>query len=364
MNLFEIASSYSSFGYHRTGSQSQLKTEGWLQQCLKKLTNRVECFDYDYQHFEARTEVFINKKLIPSMALYYEAVGELRDCRNFEVTSVEISADETSDYEVIKQKQKQAGQRKCEVLVVATWGANDSLRAFNVTPLLKDTLPTVMVPGSEHENLHEGTLSLNYSAELSQRKAKNIIACFGDHSTDDPVVITTPISGWFECAGERGTGIALAIALAKKISKTKPVRLVLASGHELGYLGGFKYTAGLKASPAAVIHIGSCLATHGSALNAWSNIEDNRFDQFASYLQQVDIPITKVAKPSERTDWVGEAECWSHFNCPMISIAGDNPVFHTPEDRIAAATNPEVMAEMFDVLSDSMEVFLYGVANV
>lgn len=364
MKLFEIASSYSSFGYHRTGSQSQLKTEDWLQQLLISLTGRVECFEYDYQHFEAHTEVFINKKLIPSMALYYEAIGELWGCRNIEITSVEIGADETIDYEVIKQRQKRAGQRKYKALVVATCCANDSLRALNVTPLLKDTLPTVMVLGSEYENLREGTLSLNYSAELSQRKAKNIIACFGDHSTDSPIVITTPMSGWFECAGERGTGIALAISLANKLAGRWPVQLVLASGHELGYLGGFEYTASLKTPPAAVIHIGSCLATHGSALNVWSNSEGSPFNQLASYLQQVDIPITKVVKPSERADWVGEAECWSHFNCPMISIAGDNPVFHTPEDRIAVATNPEDMARMSDVLSDSADIFLNGVANV
>ncbi len=351
MDLFNLADSYSGFGYHRTGSDTQLRTEDWIWKMLKTLTDNVDLFDYGYQHFEVTTELLFKGRLIPSMALYYEAVGKLQDCRNIALKLVDIGEDENRAYTLIQKMRNQAVQNKRDALVVATRSANDSLYALNVNPVLKDSIAVVLIPGHEFINLSEREISLNYSASIDQRIARNIIARFGDNSIQAPIVITTPISGWFECAGERGTGVALAIALAQLLSKTGPVELVLASGHELGYLGGFEYTNTLIAAPSAVIHLGSCLATHGAKLEARSNVAGSAFDALNKILQRENIVLNKVSKPCLRTDWFGEAECWSHLNCPMISIAGNNQVFHTPEDRIETVTNESTLLRMFEVLS-------------
>ena len=66
----------------------------------------------------------------------------------------------------------------------------------------------------------------------------NIVARFRSaDSTDQALVLTTPVSGWFNCAGERGCGIAIALILAEKLSAHCNVDLLLASGHELGFAG-------------------------------------------------------------------------------------------------------------------------------
>ncbi len=350
MNLFELASCYSSLGYHRTGSSSQLKTEDWLLETLKEFTDEVEIFNFDYPHFEAATEVLLNGRLISSMALYYEAVGELQDCRNVDLVSVKIGEDEKGVFETIKEKKKQARQKKCDALMVATNCASDSLYAFNVNPLLNDSIPVVLIAGREYKNLSEQEIGLCYSASIDHRSAKNIIARFGPDSTQAAIVITTPVSGWFECAGERGTGIALAIALARHLSKHCAVELVLCSGHELGYLGGFQYTASLSGTPAAVIHLGSCLATKDVRLEAWTNVESCIFNILNNIFRPQNIMLNKVSRSSHRSDWVGEAECWSQFNCPMLSIAGYNPVFHTPEDRIINVTSEKEMNQTLEWL--------------
>lgn len=268
MDLFEFARDYSNFGYHRTGSASQLTTEGWLFAYLQNRADCVEHFHFYYQHFEATCELRLDERLIVSMPLYYEAVGELKDCANVETAVINIGSDEHDVYGSMQLLAKQAGQNKRDALVVATRCANDSLYALNVQPLLKNSLPVVLVPGREFQNLSEQEINLSYSASIEQRCANNIIARFGKPSSQPPIVITTPISGWFECAGERGTGVALAIALAERLSKSRAVDLVLASAHELGYLGGFEYTTTLTHLPSAVIHLGSCLATFDSALQA------------------------------------------------------------------------------------------------
>jgi len=350
MDLLKIASTYASFGYHRTGSKSQLATESWLMDYLSQRANSVEPFSFEYLHFDATTKLTQGGRVIQSMPLYYEAVGDFKNSGKLGIGIVDTGNEERA-YADILSLVKQAEDKGQDALVVATACTNGSLYAFNVNPELKDSLPIVLVPGSEYEGLNREKIYLDYSAQVGRRKANNIIARFGTASSQSPIVITTPISGWFECAGERGTGVALAIALAEELSRYCEVELVLASAHELGYLGGFEYVASLDKPPSAVIHLGSCLATFNSELQAWSNRDTAIFDALESSLRQLDIPLNRVEIPCERTDWVGEAECWSHFNCPMLSIAGSNPLFHTPDDRFELATNEDKLISTFELLS-------------
>ena len=71
-----------------------------------------------------------------------------------------------------------------------------------------------------------------------------------------PVVVTTPLSGWFGCAGERGTGIAIALELAKRLASSYPVTVVGATGHELEYYGAKRHLETMAVQPAAVVHVG------------------------------------------------------------------------------------------------------------
>ena len=351
MRLYAFASDYSKFGYHRTGSSSQLAAEDWLFTGLQEAADKVRKFSFNYPHFEATSEIHLDGRLVSSMPLYYGAVGELKGCPKIETAIIDIGADEHAAYEKIQVLAKLAGINGHDALVVATRCLNDSLYAFNVTPILKNTLPVILIPGSEFEILSEQKLDLHYSAGIAQRSANNIIASFGTGSSIPPIVITTPMSGWFECAGERGTGLALALDLAKQVSVIRPVELVLTSAHELAYLGGFEYVRSVQKPPAAVIHLGSSLATYPSSIEAWSNVDTHAFEKLARHLSVIDIGINKVPNSGKRSDWVGEAECWAHFNSPMLSIAGSHDAFHTPEDKIDLVTNEHELLKMRDVLS-------------
>lgn len=354
MKLFELASSFAKFGYHRTGSDSQLAAEAWLTDYLKQRGFSVQHFSFEYLHYQAATTLRQGGRVIESMPLYYEAVGEIKNSNNLAIGIVDTT-DEEDAYEKILSLVKPAKSNRCDALVVGTDCASHSLYAFNVCPELKKSMPIVLVPGGEYERLDKEKVSLDFMAEAGFRKAHNLIARFDDASTRAPIVITTPMSGWFECAGERGTGVALAIALAEHLSKSNSVELVLASGHELGYLGGFEYSASLSRAPAAVIHLGSSLATFDSRLQAWSNIESSTFNDMDKVLSTLDIPLQKVDVPSQRSDWVGEAECWAHFNCPMLSVAGEHPCFHTPQDRIDSVTDEAELTKMFKVFTSLAE---------
>ena len=81
------------------------------------------------------------------------------------------------------------------------------------------------------------------------------------------IVVSTPQSGWFRCAAERGPGIALFLGLARWASKRtsgSSFLFVSTSGHELGALGMRVFHDELAPRPERVlcwIHLGAGIAT-------------------------------------------------------------------------------------------------------
>jgi hypothetical protein len=79
-------------------------------------------------------------------------------------------------------------------------------------------------------------------------------------------VLSTPRSGWFGCAGERGTGLAVWLMLAQWAARARlpvNVALVATSGHEYEYAGGERYIAELAPKPkdtALWLHLGANVA--------------------------------------------------------------------------------------------------------
>src|SRR5947207_11262129 len=92
-------------------------------------------------------------------------------------------------------------------------------------------------------------------------RAKNVIARLDRGK--DLIVVSTPQSGWFRCAGERGPGIALFLGLARWASRRpsgSSFLFVSTSGHELGGLGMMAFQKELAPAPDRVLcwlHLGA-----------------------------------------------------------------------------------------------------------
>ena len=208
MSLIDIVKIYSDFGCHRTGTETQLATEIWLSEILAIKSDDLFKFDYTYQHFKAESQVIVSGRLIQSLPLFYEAIGNIIESTNIQSGSMTITEDETQAYNEIKQISTRAKEDDYDAVIIATGDQSNSLYALNVTPVLKRTIPVVLIAGKELKKLEAGEVKLDYSASVSEHSAQNIIARFGSNYPGSPIVITTPMSGWFNCAGERGTGIA------------------------------------------------------------------------------------------------------------------------------------------------------------
>ena len=106
---------------------------------------------------------------------------------------------------------------------------------------------------------------LTLTGKGGRREAFNLVGRI-DRGRGEWVVVSTPRSGWFTCAGERGGGIAAWLHIARWAAKALPnhdLAFVCNSGHEYFYLGAEELLHRIAPRPeetAFWLHLGANLA--------------------------------------------------------------------------------------------------------
>jgi len=178
-----------------------------------------------------------------------------------------------------------------------------------------------------------------------------------------PVVVATPLSGWFRCAGERGTGIAIALQLAQELAAHWPVMVVGTTGHELQYLGLRRFLTAHALHPAAVIFLGASLATAtlgleiGSTFAAFHQGLTTAGEGLAQRLEGVLAPVRFPVR-SNPAQWLGEGEAWVRLGTPLLSLTSRFPLFHTAQDLPEHSTSPEQLAVTHTAVQRAAQLFL------
>jgi hypothetical protein len=99
----------------------------------------------------------------------------------------------------------------------------------------------------------------------ARRPAFNLIARL-DRGAAKTIIVSTPRSGWFGCAAERGSGLVVWLSLAQWLARANPgvnIELLATSGHEYDYLGGEHYLAEQAPKPEVTkiwTHVGASAA--------------------------------------------------------------------------------------------------------
>lgn len=155
-----------------------------------------------------------------------------------------------------------------EAVVLVTTGPTREAVALNtpLEPPLFDRPVAVLAPkdaGPFLEAAQSGaSATLAIEGRAFRRPAFNLTARL-DRGAKKALVISTPRSGWFGCAGERGSGLAVWLRLARWAAATHlpvNVALVATSGHEYEYAGGELYIAEMAPRPAETalwVHVGA-----------------------------------------------------------------------------------------------------------
>lgn len=107
--------------------------------------------------------------------------------------------------------------------------------------------------------------TLHVTGRGGRRPAFNLIGRI-DRGRGRWLVVSTPRSGWFACAGERGGGVAAWLSLARWAGAGAPgfdVAFICNSGHEYEYLGAEEMLREIAPRPAETafwLHLGANLA--------------------------------------------------------------------------------------------------------
>lgn len=109
-----------------------------------------------------------------------------------------------------------------------------------------------------------GEATLRITGQADRRSAFNVVARL-DRGRATWLIVSTPRSGWFTCAGERGPGVAIWLGLARWAASTLPrhnLAFVCTSGHEYENLGAEQAMARapLPRDTALWLHLGSNVA--------------------------------------------------------------------------------------------------------
>ena len=355
---FDIVKTYSDMGYHRTGTKTDAAAIDLLAGLLRNAGAEVICPPFPYSHYDAAATITINGHSIEAMALYYAYTGTATISRP---AFAEVNGHDAEDNiaSTIFTAVTDARQHGHDGLILTTDSPDDTLCGINRQSHDVLDFPVIMIGRKDSQRVRQNPAQITISATTQDRTARNIIARFRSaHSTDQALVLTTPVSGWFNCAGERGCGIAIALILAEKLSAHCPVDLLLASGHELGFAGGYHLAETYDSTASAVVHLGSSIANIGAEMISVCTAPPTPFSQISTTLSSLDIHPVRPRDALNPDAWVGESMCWAPKNRPMLSIAGISRHFHTPLDLAEAVTTPDLLATAIEQIFQATRILI------
>lgn len=370
--LYDLVEGYSRWPHHRTGTRNESAALEWFESRLRDRGATTGRSGFAYRHYDWAARVWVGGREAPTIPLYYEGVGSVTSRSPF-IRRATIGRARGGPRVLAAVAEAEASNAELAVLpVFSAFGAYptfDGLVAVNHDPAARTTgVPTLLIPGRLAARAARKGVRARIQARIVSRRSHNVTGWFGA-PVIDPVIVTTPLSGWFTCAAERGTGIAVALKLAADLARTRPVFFLGSSGHELGGVGIRAWLAeAFDLKPAAVIHIGASVA-------AGAIDRSGRFALANTRVVACNPPISSVPGLTEAVRlgnfrpiarFPGEARHWSPVlgpSVPLLSFSGEFPQFHTPSDRPHVTTSPRLLANAYQSVHSAARALLARVPS-
>lgn len=336
--LFDWVVEYAGLGLHRSGSEVDRRTAEWAASWLSQFGFDVRVEAVDFPVWTASGQVRADGVEIEHLAVPYSFTGR---AATSSVHRMAIDVASGGMPAVLDRPMAEARDAGAGALVGATRHPLGDLVGVNRHDLTVSGMPTFLVAGRHAEALCDATIEVEYDAEIVPGSTWNVIAT--SPGVDADVMLTTPLNGWFTCAGERGTGIAVTLDLARR-SIGESIAVVLTGGHELGYLGAHHLVDRVRFP--SVFHVGASVAvehqvdgvrqlipTRSAMCSTTPDAMPGVFDALA------DIELSVISSSSK---WIGEGTAWSRWGVPLVSSTGAGVDFHTPSDvpeRVTSAAS-------------------------
>ncbi len=357
--LYEVVARYAGFGNHHTGTPVDTSTAAWLTDILRSLGASVRDDPFEFDRFVCTTELRSDGQVVPALPVFYSAVG---DWRTEDVSVVEVDVGVAGNPRGLDEALGR--DPGAAALALALHGPDDLVVQCNRVPVMSAIRgrPAVVIPGNWAERVAGAAIELAFSARLEPGRSANVIASLGDAAAP-AVNVTTPLTGWTPAGGERGTGLAVALAMAADLAVDHHVTFSACSGHEIDHIGLKHYLASYDGVDRPTIHLGASVAAVEPESQGPAGLGDRRMALTTATGEVRDEIGRRVSAANwtlrEANPWPGEGGTWLEAGASVLSFLGGSNLFHTTADT-AAATTPRALALAADVAIETARLFLGG----
>ena len=333
---------YDSQGFHRTGTKGHFNFIKWIMDEITSVGLNPARQFFPFQKIDIQTSILkVGNKNIEGLPLFDATytdtaeisgtIGKLDSDAALGVTHV--SFDEYKSFDKIRRITKHRG------LIAITQGCSPGLIPLNAYSYEKPFGPPVLQISSEYwpwlnRKLHEMEATLKINMTKSVNETCNIITQIeGSSAILRPLIVTTPTTGWWHCASERGIGITCFLQMIRNLVGRHPKRDVIflaTAGHEIGYLGLKRYiieNKELLGRNPIWIHLG---ASPNVKTRLYST--ENQFKNIAlnSLIKSGIVPEDQMPVGSRPHSEAAEI---FDIGGSFISVMSSNSMFHHVNDR-------------------------------
>jgi hypothetical protein len=376
--LFADVVRYSDFGDHRTASAADLRTSEWLADELDQVGFKAKLSRWTCQQFHLRAHgLTVGGEEIESFPLWWPistgttpVVAQLALADSADLTGKigfvalgPVRGASVLPGDDVGLAVTAAARKRARGLVIATRSPAGEVVALNaMSGLTPWPIPVLLVGGREEKRLSEAastgaSASLLVDGDLDY--AAGAYEVIGQlERGPQHLVVSTPSSGWFRCAGERGPGVALWLGLARWAASRyggPSFTFVASSGHELESLG-IRHFAGHDAPPPELVqswlHLGAGIATwdyefgpSGARRLERASPARRLMTNEASYIPILTSRFADLAglTPTLSSQPGGEMVLMASEGYRVWGFAGGSAFHHMPGDLPERITGPELL---------------------
>jgi hypothetical protein len=362
--LYADVERYASFGLHRFGTDADRRTTDWIAKELASagFETGFQTFSAGKQYFSTSASMRAGGSTLPVLPLWWPPedrsalqlkaaiAPETATDAAGKIVWIRMPFDGGAYLSDAQRNAVRAAASGSPLAIVATIDApSEEEYAYNVAQSDPPWPVPVVVVGSKHSAALQAAQQSGQTVEIvvdgryqSNVTGRNVVGRL-HRGASSTIVVSTPTTGWFTCACERGPGIAVFLALARVAAASKAqvnYVFVATAGHEIGHGGmeAFLHRDAPKPPQTrAWIHLGASLAClewprrfllHSAqgaqAAAAFADIEMNR------------VQVGQQAPPGELR------EVHAAGYATYLGMAGTHRFFHSPSDT-AQLTSSEAL---------------------
>jgi hypothetical protein len=386
--LYSDVARYASFGSHRFGSPGDRATADWLAAELQAAGLSVEFQPVilGRQYFVDRATAEVEGTTVEATPFWWppEDRSSFRlaapVARDGEVAGkilwIELPYDRGAYLGPAHRTAiTQAAARGPTAILVTIGNPGDDRFAYNVTQEDKPWPVPVMVVAGKDKPVFERAVASGMPVTLDvvgryeqNVVGRNVVARLGT-GKGPAIVVSTPMTGWYNCVCERGPGIANFLALARTVAAEKPrgdFVFVATAGHEIGH-GGMELFLKQGAPPPqdtlVWVHFGASNACFAWTAGPEGFATERKVDDALRFLvfspsagplvgeTFATIAATRLVAEKQAVGELRDVHAAGYPN--FLGMAGLHRFFHTPSDDLRT-TSPEILEPVARAFADAV----------